>query len=174
VQKALGLLREYYGAALVQVVPARPETFTKSTGAGNSIISVLEVIESDFATSLAKEETQEADSLAEYNKNTQANKITKTILNQDVKYNSQEVNSLGKSMAEFSSDRQTTASELAAVDEYYGKLKGRCVAKPETYEERRARRTAEISGLKQALRILENDTALVQRKRKGLRGVMAA
>jgi len=175
VQKALGLLREYYGAALVQVAqPARPETFSRSTGAGDSIISVLEVVESDFATSLAKEETQEADSAAEYEKNTQANKITKTILDQDVKYNTQEVNSLGKSIAELSSDRQTTASELAAVDEYYGKLKGRCVAKPETYEERKARRTAEISGLKQALRILENDTALVQRKRKGLRGVMAA
>jgi len=56
------------------------------------------------------------------------------------------------------------ANELGAVDEYYSKLKDRCIAKPETYEERKARREAEIQGLKQALSILESETAFVQRQ----------
>jgi len=56
--------------------------------------------------------------------------------------------------------------------EYYAKIKDRCVAKPETYEERTKRRTAEIEGLKQALQILNDETAFVQRKRRGVRGAM--
>jgi len=62
------------------------------------------------------------------------------------------------------------------VNEYYSKLKDRCIAKPETYGERKARREAEISGLKEALRILESETAFTQKGRRGhhMRGVLAA
>jgi len=126
------------------------------------IISVLEVVESDFATSLAKEETQEADAAAEYQKVTQANKINKASMEQSVKYKLQEATSLDKDVNELASDKGSTADELAAVSEYYGKLRERCVAKPETYESRKQRRDAEIAGLKEALSILEQ-TSLVQR-----------
>jgi len=90
-----------------------------------------------------------------------------------VKYKSQEAASLDKNIAELSSDRDTANTELDAVMEYYGKIKERCIAKPETYEQRKARRQAEIEGLKQALSILENDTAFVQRKRRHVRGSLA-
>jgi len=171
VNKALELLRDYYGeaAAFVQQ-PAKPVSHAKSSGAGGSIISILEVCESDFANALAKEETEEADSASEYEKITQDNKLVKTTKDQDAKYKTQEFKSLDKALTELSADKDTTATELAAVNEYYEKLKERCVAKPESYEDRKARREAEIVGLKQALNILESETAFVQRKRRGLRG----
>merc|ERR1719321_1814725 len=81
VQKALSVLRDYYGsaAALVQEdQPAPPQQHSKAGGAGGSIINILEVCESDFATNLAKEESEEADSAEEYEKTTQENKVTKT------------------------------------------------------------------------------------------------
>jgi len=176
IQKALGLLRDYFGgaAALVQEdQPAKPEKHEKSAGAGQSIISMLEVLESDFSETLAKVETEEADAAAEYEKTTQENKIAKTTMAQDAKYKAQEATSLDKEVAELTSDKDTTSTELSAVLEYYSKLKGRCVAKPESYQDRKARREAEIAGLKEALDVLENETAFVQRKRRGLRGVMA-
>jgi len=177
VRQALSVLRDYYAsdAALVQQ-PAMPALHTKASGAGTSIIGILEVVESDFATGLAKEETQEEDAQALYDDITQENKVTKTMKDQDLKYKTAEVKSLAKAVAELSSDKETLSSELAAVNEYYAKLKDRCIAKPETYEERKARREAEINGLKEALQILESETAFVQRssRRKHMRGALEA
>merc|ERR1719217_930625 len=146
--------------------PAMPKKHSKSGSAGGSIIDILEVVESDFAKNLAVEESQEADAVAEYEKTTQENKVTKTIKEQDVKYKTQEFKGLDKDVAELSSDRETSNTELSAVMEYDGKIKERCIAKPETYEERKKRREAEIDGLKEALSIL-NGQALVQRKKRG-------
>jgi len=177
VRKALVLLKNYYGgsAALVQQ-PAKPEIFKKSTGAGSSIVGILEVIESDFATELAKEESAEADAAAQYDKITQENAIEKTTKEQDVKYKTQEFTSLDKEIAELSSDRESANTELSAVLQYLEKVNDRCIAKPETYEERKKLREAEIEGLKEALSILENETAafMQRKKRRNVRGVMAA
>jgi len=116
---------------------------------------------------LAEEETQEADAQSEYDKTTQANKITRAMKEQDVKYKTEEHTGLDKAIADLSSDRQTAGSELSAVLEYLSKLNERCIAKPETYEARKGRREAEIAGLKQALAILDGEAAFLQR---GLRG----
>merc|ERR1719380_159227 len=150
--------------------PAVPQQHSKAGGAGGSIINILEVCESDFATNLAKEESEEADSVANYEKTTQENKVTKTTKSQDAKYKSQEATSLDKEIAELSADRDTSNTELSAVMEYYAKIKERCIAKPESYEERKARREAEIEGLKEALSILESEAAFMQKGRKGRHG----
>merc|ERR1719386_246627 len=134
--------------------PAPPAKHSKASGAGGSIVDIPEVVESDFAKNLAAEETQEADAAAEYEKQTQENKITKSLKEQDVKYETQEFKGLDKTVSELSSDRETSNSELGAVLEYDGKIKERCIAKPETYETRKQRREAEVQGLKEALSIL--------------------
>jgi len=192
VRKALGVLRDYYGggaAAAASMLqddsefgafmqqPKAPESHEKNTGAGSSIISMLEVCESDFATNLAKAETQEADEAASYEEITQENKVTKAAKDQDVKYKTAEAAGLDKSIAELSADKESTNTELSAVMEYFAKLQERCVAKPESYEERKARREAEISGLKEALSTLENESAFVQsrsRRHGGRRHFMEA
>jgi len=176
VRKALGVLRDYYGGAAAMIQdsaqlgafmqqPAAPQQHAKSGGAGGSIINILEVCESDFANNLAKEETEEADAASEYEKTTQENKVSKSMKEQDAKYKTAEAASLDKTISELSGDRDTSNTELSAVMDYYGKIKERCIAKPETYEDRKARREAEISGLKEALSILENEAAFLQRKR---------
>merc|ERR1712242_189882 len=169
VQKALGVLRDYYGsgASMIQAgsdmksmmqQPAMPEKHSKASGAGSGIIGILEVCESDFAKNLAAESSEEDDAEAAYEKKTQENKVTKTLKEQDVKYSTQEFQTLDKEIAELSADRETTSAELSAVLDYYSKIKARCIAKPETYEARKARREAEIQGLKVALAILEDET----------------
>merc|ERR1719207_194467 len=121
VRKALSVLRDYYGGAAAMIQedqPAAPQQHSKASGAGGSIINILEVCESDFATNLAKEESEEADSAAEYEKTTQENKITKTTKEQDAKYKTAEAVSLDKEISELSGDKEGTSTELAAVMEY--------------------------------------------------------
>merc|ERR1719361_2769363 len=182
VRKALGVLREYYsstGASMIQAgsdmtsmmqQPVMPEKHTKASGAGSGIIGILEVCESDFAKNLAAETSQEDDAEAAYEKKTQENKVTKTTKDQDVKYSTQEFQTLDKEITELSADRETTSSELSAVLDYYAKIKDRCIAKPETYESRKARREAEIQGLKEALATLQDETAFMQRRKRSFRG----
>merc|ERR1712238_513574 len=98
VRKALDVLRDYYGAGSASMLqddgkfgafmqqPAAPETHSKSQGAGESIINILQVCESDFADNLAKEEAEEADAQSEYEKISQNNAVTKTTKDQGVKY----------------------------------------------------------------------------------------
>jgi len=99
--------------------------------------------------------------------------VSKTTGEQDVKYKTQEFKGLDKEITELTSDKDTVSTELNAVLEYYSQIKDRCIAKPESYESRKARREAEIDGLKQALQVLDEETAFVQRKRRGLRGTMS-
>merc|ERR1719240_554313 len=180
VQKALGVLKDYYqgSAAFVQSSanmdafmqqPAAPKKHSKASGAGGSIIDILEVCESDFAKNLAAEETEEADAIDVYEKTTQENKLSTTMKSQDSKYKTKEFKGLDKSISDLTGDKQTTSTELAAVLDYYGKIKERCIAKPESYEERKARREAEINGLKEALSVLESETAFMQRGKRSLR-----
>merc|ERR1719399_1057255 len=115
---------------LQQPEPPRPELYKKADGAGGSIIGILVVVDSDFAKNLANEETQEADAQSEYDKTTQTNKISKTLKDQDEKYKTQEIASLGKSLSELKSDRSTSSEEQSAVLEYFARINDRCIAKP--------------------------------------------
>merc|ERR1719450_504617 len=111
VRKALSVLQEYYGGAAAMLQngdigafmqqPSVPQ-HSKATGAGQSIIGILQVCESDFAKDLAAEEAEESDSQAEYDKMTQENAVTKTTKDQDVKYKTQEHKGLDKNIAELS------------------------------------------------------------------------
>jgi uncharacterized coiled-coil protein SlyX len=160
VKMALKVLRDYY---------SKNEDSSSQGGAASGVIGMLEVVESDFSKSLAELIAVEDQSAREYYIESQQNKVTKKTKEQDVKYKTKEATSLDKAVTEHTTDRDGAQSELDAVMEYLKKLDSMCVAKPETYTERAARRQAEIQGLREALSILESETAFVQKS--ALRGV---
>lgn len=174
-QTALQVLRDYYNkgsaASLLQLSGARqpspPAGHSAAGGAGGGIIGMLEVVESDFSDSLAKITVEEDTAAATFEERSHDNKVTKALKEQDVKYKTAESKSLDKAIAEHSSDKAGLDTQFAAVMEYKQKITDRCVAKPESYEDRKKRREEEISGLKQALQILESETAFVQKQGKG-------
>merc|ERR1719353_939714 len=73
VAKAIGVLSEYYGSSFVQVSAKQPEaSFGGAKGdVGSTIVSVLEVAESDFTSLLAESEADETTAQEAYDKLTQ-------------------------------------------------------------------------------------------------------
>merc|ERR1719420_2681488 len=141
---ALKGLRDYYAEkeALVQTM------HNKATGAASGIIGMLEVIESDFTKMVADA----------YEKLTNDNKIATTEKSTAVKYATKDQKETEEALIGLKEDKEGVTKELDAVLEYWDKLQPMRVAKPESYEERKKRREAEIAGLKEALRILEEES----------------
>merc|ERR1711959_582265 len=108
---------------------------------------------------------------AEYETTSHMNQLDKVQKEQDVKYKSKTVVKLEKDLAHLRSDLESTRSEHLAVLDYWKTITAACVAEPESYEERRRRREAEIAGLKEALRILTEEAAMMQLGKASLRGV---
>jgi len=165
VKTALQVLREYY---------AQDAAHESAKGAGQSIIGLLEVVESDFSKDLAEIESAEEAAASAYDKETKENSVEKVAKEKDVEHKTKESTYLDKESASLSNDRSNVQAELDAVLEYLAKIKGECTEVAETYEHRKERREAEIAGLKEALETLENETAFLQRRtlhrRHGLRG----
>jgi len=65
-------------------------------------------------------------------------------------------------IGQHSDDKTMTEDEMKALLEYIEKLKPTCVGVVVPYEERKAKREAEIEGLKQALTILEETQGTLQ------------
>merc|ERR1719274_528901 len=158
IKLALKVLREYYASG------------GGAQGAGGGIISMLEVIESDFSKGLAELIAVEEAAAEEYEKITKENEISKVTKEQDVKYKTKTAKGLDESVAELTSDKGGLATELESIEEYWLSLQEQCIEKVEPYEERKKRREAEIAGLKEALGILEGTAVLLQRGSHTLRG----
>jgi len=155
VQLALKVLRDYY---------AKDKAHAADEGGGAGIMGLLEVVESDFSKGLIEMTSTEEEAQSSYDQETKENEIEKVTKEQDVKYKTEEAAGLDKATAEATSDKSGVQEELDAVLEYLKGIEERCIAKPESYEERVARRTAELNGLKEALSILENETSFLQLK----------
>jgi len=162
IQLALKTLKDYY---------AKAATHGASEGAGGGIISLLEVAEADFSKNLSEVVAEEQVAAGAYKSQTKENGMTKLTKESDVKYKTKEAASLDKAVSELATDLAGVQDELDAVNSAWKSLQSQCVAKAETYEEKTARREAEINGLKDALEVLESETALVQVSAKHLRGV---
>jgi predicted nucleic acid-binding Zn-ribbon protein len=158
VKRALAVLNDYYSG--------------KGKGSSAAILSLLEVAESDMSKDLAELTSIEKTSAADYDAQTKENELTKTTKTQDEKYKTKEFTSLDKAVTELSSDLEGVQTEQDAVLTYLAKINERCIAKAPPYAEIKARREAEIAGLKDALEILEDETALIQKaSKRALRAV---
>merc|ERR1719160_2469863 len=103
IKAALKVLRDYY---------AKDDAdHASADGAGEGIVSMLEVVESDFTKGLSEMTVTEQQSQSEYDKESRENEISKTTKEQSVKYKTKEFKGLDSSVAEAKSDRSTTQEE---------------------------------------------------------------
>merc|ERR1719380_412051 len=94
-------------------------------------------------------------------------KLLKATKEMEIKGKESEVKSMSTTISDNSEDKASLSDELDAVLAYLDKLKPQCESKVPSYEEIKAKREAEIQGLKEALDILSGDgVALLQTGRR--------
>jgi len=167
-EKAIKVLKEFYdSAALIQTgattASKQPEFGSAKSGAGGVIISILEMSNEDFTKLHSECEASEAEAVESYEKLMNENTAAKAARQAEAKAAASEVKSLTVALENTGEDHSMTSKELAAVLEYVEKLKPQCEQKAMSYAEKKARREAEISGLKEALEILAGDAVFMQK-----------
>merc|ERR1719310_2605263 len=133
VVKAMGVLKSYYEGAFLQTgaktqskAKAPPAFGGAKSDTGSSIISVLEVAESDFTRLYAETETAEDEAASAYEKLSEENKISKATKLADAKGKTSEMKSLEVQVSHHKEDHDSTSDELDAVNAYLEKLKPQC------------------------------------------------
>merc|ERR550537_957545 len=172
VAKAISVLTEYYSSASFVQTNEAPEFASNKGDIASTITSMLEVAESDLSKLLAETEAAESSALAAFEELTKENKVSKATKMADAKSKAQEGKSTDVALSNYKEDKTSLTGELDAVLAYLDKLKPQCETKVMSYAERKAKREAEIEGLKEALQVL-SETALLQVK-SSLRGVRRA
>jgi chromosome segregation ATPase len=166
--QALAVLKEFYrgDASLLQANAAQPEFGSSKSDASDMILGILETAESDFTKMLAEAESAESEAQDAFEKLIQENKVSKAAKETAVAGKTSEMKSLEVALSHHEDDLDTVSKELDAVLDYLEKLKPQCTSRAMTYEERKAKREAEMEGLKEALSILEGDSvaAFIQKK----------
>jgi len=180
VAKAIEVLKNFYEGAFVQVSSQtslkskQPAFGSAKSDTASTIISVLEMSEEDFTTLLAETEATETEAAAAYTKLTDENKVAKVTKETEAKGKASENKSLEVQLSHSKEDHASVSAELDAVLAYIEKLKPQCEEKAMSYEEKKAKREAEIAGLKEALEILAGDGLAFTQMKSSLRGIKRA
>eukprot|EP00812_Abedinium_dasypus_P009596 NODE_3277_length_808_cov_331.581673.p1 GENE.NODE_3277_length_808_cov_331.581673~~NODE_3277_length_808_cov_331.581673.p1 ORF type:complete len:193 (+),score=83.04 NODE_3277_length_808_cov_331.581673:3-581(+) len=153
-QTAIRILREHFGPGM---------NGDSSGGAVGGILGMLEVVESDVSKSLVQVQEHEDAAQESLEQITHANEIAAATKEKDIEYRESTGTTLERSMSEDGTDHATASDELKAVLKYQEVIRSQCLHGPESYEQRRARREAELDGLKEALEVLNSQTALLQK-----------
>ena len=157
---AISVLQEHYASnpALLQGDfggPIFEGDYEKKSDSASGIIGMLEVSASDFARMEAEAHAAESADSKAFTKMKNENEVNRAMKTTAVKSKSSEVTRVNNLINDLKADRAGAQQELDAVMAYLGKLKESCEFKPMPFEERAARRQAEIAGLKNALEILD-------------------
>merc|ERR1719387_576053 len=142
VEDAIRVLKEYYAGA------------GTTSDASTTICGILETSGAEFTKMYMQVETTETEAASAFKKMTEEDKVTKAAKLAEIKGAESEIKSLDVAIQNSGEDLKMTTKEFDAVMSYLDKLKPQCETKAMTYEEKKAKREAEIDGLKEALGLL--------------------
>merc|ERR1719261_82852 len=87
-----------------------------------------------------------------------ANKVVLSTKEAEIEGAESQIKSLTVSLSDSGGDLKMATKEKGAIEDYVAKLKPQCEGRVVPYEERKAKRDAEIAGLKEGLAILEAES----------------
>merc|ERR1719160_2481228 len=174
VEDAIDALKDYYGdasliqsksinvhhtAALVQGKKKAPPALggAKSDAAGG-ILSIMSTMQAEFRKEVSKLQSEEREAVKSHETFLTDSRVSKAAKSAEIKAAESEVKSLTVAINNIAEDHKLASKELESIMEYISKLKPQCEGRTVPYAERKAKRDAEIQGLKDALSIIEKDS----------------
>merc|ERR1719359_136168 len=133
----------------------------KGSGGASSVLSMLDVVESDFSRLDAETTAAETQAADEYSAMMAEAEEGKAVQTRDMKAKETRKTEVANDLMAAKTDLKNTNSELMAAMDYYDKLKPQCLDEGISYEDRVARRKAEIESLQEALKILDGTDVVV-------------
>jgi len=150
IKTALSVLKKFYEKS----AGAPAGGAKKKEGLGGGIIGILEIAIQDFSDLQEETEQAEATGGQQFKELMQESQVKSAVFSKDLEYRNRNKVKLEGDKMHADSDLKNYQKELAAVEQYLDKLKASCIAKPDSYEERKARREKELASLKEALQYL--------------------
>jgi len=167
VQRAVKILKEFYAkaataTAFVQAAPDdAPETFDLAykgmQSESGGVMGMLEVIQSDFARLEAETSSGEDAAARDHETFLNDSAEDKAVKEKEARHKGFDEVRTERALKQGSKDLKATQGELDAALEYYDKLKPQCIDNGLSYEERVAKRKAEIQSLQEALKVLSGE-----------------
>jgi hypothetical protein len=146
-------------ASYVQATPKKNpfgEDSYKGMGSESTgVVGMLEVIASDFARLESETEMAEEQASKEFDRFMSMSSTDKAVKTQEMDHKMNLQVKKKATLSETEKDLKTMQMQLDSALKYYDKLKPACIYTGEKYEDRVARRQAEIEGLEDALEFFE-------------------
>merc|ERR1719375_2104207 len=163
----MDVLKDYYdNAFLLQksavlkkgANKAPPKLGGAKQDSASGILSILDTMAGEFTKTVAELQSAEKEQVKAFKEMKVRNFDSKTAKETAIIKAENEIGSLDITLGHATEDQKLVVKELKAIDEYVLKLKPTCEGRPMSYAERKAKRDAEIEGLKEALAVLDENT----------------
>jgi len=156
---AITVLSDFYGTeapAFVQI------SSQKQGDTASVILEILQTAQEDFEK--LKQETEAAESKAadKFDKDMQASEVAKAKKTAQMEGKQNEKSTVKNQIVQISEDLAGAEKALQAAQDFLKGVMEACANKAMSYEERQAKRAAEIAGLKEALEILAPESDFLQ------------
>jgi|Transcript_95016 hypothetical protein len=133
--------------------------FKKRKGLASGIIGLLEIAISDFEDQLEEATQSEEISEHDFQEFQSESEVRAAVFQKDLEYKDRRRVKLEYDEVTMRNDLKSYEKESAALEDYLEKLKAQCTIQGPTYEEKKAKREAELASLKDALNYLNNQGA---------------
>merc|ERR1719316_989318 len=166
VDDAIDVLKDFYGdvgiGAFVQQPAAPPKLGGRKDASAGGILSILDMMSEEFSTTVDKLQRDEREAVEAYEKLMNDNELALTSKKMEIKMSESQVMSLTEAIGDYGVDKTESTKTMDAILEYIDKLKPTCENRVVPYAERKAKREAEIEGLKEAFQILVDTSATME------------
>jgi len=153
-KKACQVLKNYFNKKQKGVPEENKGGFKKRKGLASGVIGLLEIAISDFEDQLEEAKESEETSGHDFQEFQSESGVRVAVFQKDLEYKDRRRVKLEYDEVTMRNDLKSYEKESSALEDYLEKLKAQCIVKGPSYEERKAKREAELANLKEALTYL--------------------